>query len=273
MAATRRCRCGWRRRRQVARCWCPGLTVVVAMSGMFLSGMLLFDGFAVAAILVVLVAVLGSVTVLPALLSVLGDRVDLGPACPDSQRMRRPQRGQQGVGRHPRPGSRPAGRVGRGCPGVPVAACFARGRNPHREAQPGQAAAGEQRASCRRTTASRGVPRRSRLPPSSWSRRPTCRAATCRQPSRAFTSRALATGLVHQPIQVTVHGRQRVLEIAVPLAGNGSGRDVRPSAGRAAAGHRARRHSVSCRARGRTSRATSRSPRTSTPSWSGRSFR
>ena len=55
-----------------------GMTVVVAMSGMFLSGMLLFDGFAVAAILVVLVAVLGSVTVLPALLSVLGDRVDLG---------------------------------------------------------------------------------------------------------------------------------------------------------------------------------------------------
>ena len=55
-----------------------GLTVVVAMSGMFLSGMLIFDGFAVAAILVVLVAVLGSVTVLPAVLSLLGDRVELG---------------------------------------------------------------------------------------------------------------------------------------------------------------------------------------------------
>ena len=33
-----------------------GLTFIVAMSGMFLSGMLLFDGFAVAAILVVLEA-------------------------------------------------------------------------------------------------------------------------------------------------------------------------------------------------------------------------
>ena len=52
-----------------------GLTVVVAMSGMFLSGMLLFDGFGLATILVVLVAMLGSVTVLPALLSLLGDRV------------------------------------------------------------------------------------------------------------------------------------------------------------------------------------------------------
>ncbi len=66
-----------------------GMTVVVAMSGMFLSGLLLFDGFAVAAILVVLVAVLGSVTVLPALLSLLGDRVDLGRV-PGLARMRRP---------------------------------------------------------------------------------------------------------------------------------------------------------------------------------------
>jgi putative drug exporter of the RND superfamily len=55
-----------------------GLTVMVAMAGMFFSGMLLFDGFAVATILVVLIAVLGSVTVLPALLSLLGDKVELG---------------------------------------------------------------------------------------------------------------------------------------------------------------------------------------------------
>jgi uncharacterized membrane protein YdfJ with MMPL/SSD domain len=55
-----------------------GLTVMVAMAGMFLSGMLLFDGFAVATILVVLIAVIGSVTVLPALLSLLGDRVEFG---------------------------------------------------------------------------------------------------------------------------------------------------------------------------------------------------
>ncbi|MBO0846633.1 MAG: MMPL family transporter [Nocardioides sp.] len=65
-----------------------GLTVVVATSGMYLSGMLLFEGFATAAILVVLVAVLGSVTVLPALLSMLGDRVELG-RIPGLARMRR----------------------------------------------------------------------------------------------------------------------------------------------------------------------------------------
>ncbi|MGH3376509.1 MAG: MMPL family transporter [Actinoallomurus sp.] len=55
-----------------------GLTVMVAMAGMFFSGMLLFDGFAVATILVVLIAVMGSVTVLPALLSLLGDKVEFG---------------------------------------------------------------------------------------------------------------------------------------------------------------------------------------------------
>ncbi|MEV0405871.1 MMPL family transporter [Actinoallomurus sp. NPDC050550] len=55
-----------------------GLTVMVAMAGMFLSGMLLFEGFAVATILVVLIAMIGSVTVLPALLSLLGDKVEFG---------------------------------------------------------------------------------------------------------------------------------------------------------------------------------------------------
>lgn len=55
-----------------------GLTVMVAMAGMFLSGLLLFKGFAIATILVVCVAMLGSVTVLPALLSALGDRINAG---------------------------------------------------------------------------------------------------------------------------------------------------------------------------------------------------
>ncbi|MEU0840363.1 MMPL family transporter [Streptomyces sp. NPDC005962] len=55
-----------------------GVTVMLAMSGMFLSGLMLFKGFAVATLLVVLMAMLGSVTVLPATLSWLGDRIDKG---------------------------------------------------------------------------------------------------------------------------------------------------------------------------------------------------
>jgi RND superfamily putative drug exporter len=53
-----------------------GLTVITAMAGMFLTGNSTFTSLALATIVVVAVAVLGSLTVLPALLSRLGDRVD-----------------------------------------------------------------------------------------------------------------------------------------------------------------------------------------------------
>ncbi|MGI8329686.1 MMPL family transporter [Actinomadura scrupuli] len=55
-----------------------GVTVIVAMAGMFLTGLKIFDGFAAATILVVFISMTGSVTVLPALLSLLGDRVEFG---------------------------------------------------------------------------------------------------------------------------------------------------------------------------------------------------
>jgi uncharacterized membrane protein YdfJ with MMPL/SSD domain len=53
-----------------------GLTVMVAMAGMFLTGDATFASFGLATMIVVAVAMLGSLTVLPALLSKLGDRVD-----------------------------------------------------------------------------------------------------------------------------------------------------------------------------------------------------
>ena len=55
-----------------------GLTVMIAMFGMFLTGDPTFTGFGIATMLVVAVAVIGSLTVLPALLAWLGDRVDKG---------------------------------------------------------------------------------------------------------------------------------------------------------------------------------------------------
>ena len=71
-----------------------GLTVIVAMAGMFLSGMQLFAGFAIATISVVLIAMAGSVTVLPALMSLLGDKVDYGRV-PFLGRARRPSGGSR----------------------------------------------------------------------------------------------------------------------------------------------------------------------------------
>ena len=55
-----------------------GLTVMVAMAGMLLSGTHVFASLGVGAMLVVLVAMIGSLTVLPALLGRLGDKVDKG---------------------------------------------------------------------------------------------------------------------------------------------------------------------------------------------------
>ena len=53
-----------------------GVTVMIAMAGMFFSGDKTFMSFAIGTMMVVAVAMLGSLTVLPALLSWLGDRVD-----------------------------------------------------------------------------------------------------------------------------------------------------------------------------------------------------
>jgi uncharacterized membrane protein YdfJ with MMPL/SSD domain len=55
-----------------------GLTVIIAMSGMFLAGIQGMSAFAVGTIIVVAVAMLGSLTVLPAVLCSLGDRVERG---------------------------------------------------------------------------------------------------------------------------------------------------------------------------------------------------
>ena len=55
-----------------------GFTVMIAMAGMYLAGASTFQSFATGTILVVAVAVVGSLTVLPATLAWLGDRIEKG---------------------------------------------------------------------------------------------------------------------------------------------------------------------------------------------------
>jgi uncharacterized membrane protein YdfJ with MMPL/SSD domain len=66
-----------------------GLTVIAAMAGMFLAGDKTFISFAQGTILVVAIAVVSSLTVLPAVLAWLGDRVEKG-RIPFLGRFRRP---------------------------------------------------------------------------------------------------------------------------------------------------------------------------------------
>ena len=70
-----------------------GLTVMAAMAGMFLTGDQAFSSFAMGTIMVVAIAVLGSLTVLPALLSKLGDRVNKARV-PLLHRLQRPEGGR-----------------------------------------------------------------------------------------------------------------------------------------------------------------------------------
>ncbi|WP_345041743.1 MMPL family transporter [Streptomyces sannanensis] len=55
-----------------------GVTVCVAMAGMLFTGIAEFQSMGLAALIVVAVAMVGSVTVLPALMSLLGERVEKG---------------------------------------------------------------------------------------------------------------------------------------------------------------------------------------------------
>jgi anti-anti-sigma factor len=73
-----------------------GGTVVIAMAGMYVTGNATFISFATGTIIVVAIAVLGSLTVLPAVLSKLGDRVEKGRV-PFKHRLRREERGETGV--------------------------------------------------------------------------------------------------------------------------------------------------------------------------------
>jgi putative drug exporter of the RND superfamily len=71
-----------------------GFTVIIAMAGMLFSGEKTFMSFAIGTMLVVAVAMAGSLTVLPAVLSKLGDRIEKG-RIPFLHRLRR-DRGEGG---------------------------------------------------------------------------------------------------------------------------------------------------------------------------------
>jgi putative drug exporter of the RND superfamily len=197
-----------------------GLTVVVAMSGMFLSGMLIFDGFATAAILVVLVAVLGSVTVLPALLSLLGDHVDLGRV-PGLGRMRRPGDGSKVWGAIlGRVLKRPAVSVLAAVGFLLVLATPVIGIHT------------EQLSLDKLLPANASIMQSYHHIAAQFPGGPTPARVVVQAPDVTsgdvtaavadFKTRAAATGLVGDPILVTVHPDVNVVEISVPLAGSGS---------------------------------------------------
>ena len=116
-----------------------GITVIAAMAGMYFGGAATFISFATGTIMVVAIAVIGSLTVLPAVLSKLGDRVNKGRVPFLQAREAHGRAARVVVGARPR-AQAPAGlgdrgrRRARGArdPGVP---------HPHRRHRRGRAAA------------------------------------------------------------------------------------------------------------------------------------
>jgi len=196
-----------------------GFTVMTAMAGMFLAGDKLFASLALAAILVVAVAMLGSLTVLPALLSRLGDGVDRGRV-PVVSRLRR----DDGEGRiwggivdrvMRRPvlwGGLAAGFLvvlalpalqlklaQQGPDTFPKSIAAVKAYDEMQEAFPGKAMAA-----------------------SVVVRAPDVNAPQMQSAITDLRDQALASGRMHEPISVDVNGAGTVADISIPLEGKGA---------------------------------------------------
>jgi RND superfamily putative drug exporter len=196
-----------------------GLTVIVAMAGLFLTGDATFASFGVACMLVVAVAVLGSLTVLPAVLSKLGDRVD---------RLRVPHIGRRrGAGGEGRVWGAIVDRVlRRPVLSVVVAGgllvALAAPAFGLRMVQPGPDTFPQSldmiKAYNRMQQAFPGTP----LPANVIVKTQNVNAPAVRNAIRELESKALATGRVGEPITVETNPDATVANIAVPIKGKGT---------------------------------------------------
>ncbi len=192
-----------------------GITVLIAMAGMLLSGTKVFDSIGIGAMLVVFCAMVGSLTVLPALLGRLGDKVEKG-------RLRRPATTSRlwdallrPVLRFPAPAAILSGAllvvvalpvvglhttlIGAGDlpPNIPIVRTYDRIQKAFPGAQ-SPAVVAFKAADVRTPQAQAAVAKLKRL--------------------------ALASGQAREPIQTTVNAAHTVAQIQVPLVGSGQNR-------------------------------------------------
>ena len=198
-----------------------GLTVVAAMAGMFLTGIADFRAMGMATIMVVVVAVLGSVTVLPALLSMLGDRVE-GGRIPLLGRLRNRNAGGSRVW---------AAVLGRVLSRPLLSALLATGALlalsvPMLGMHTAQLSAAQElpggnavvQTGERIARAFPGNP----LPATVVVEGVDVQGAAFDRAVADFEQRALATGRIHPPVTVSAYGPQRVAVVSAALDGTGN---------------------------------------------------
>jgi RND superfamily putative drug exporter len=190
-----------------------GITVLIAMAGMLLTGSRIFDSLGVGAMLVVFTAMVGSLTVLPALLGRLGDKVEKG-------RIRRPQSQSRAWNAVLRPVMR-----------RPLAAAIASGGLLLVLALP---ALGLHTTLLGPGDLPHSIPvvrnyekiqkafPGTQTPAVIAVRGGDLTSPRARRAIAAFERLALGSGQIKRPIELTYHSRHDALQILAPLAGNGS---------------------------------------------------
>ena len=195
-----------------------GLIVMTAMAGMFLTGDQIFASIAIATIVVVAIAVLGSLTVLPALLSRLGDNVDR-LRVPFVHRLRR----DDGQGRFwgaivDRVMRRPAwsaALAGGLLVALAIPAFQLHMASPSPDTYPASLPAVQ--TYIRMQEAFPGTA----LPANVVVKAPDVNAPAVQAAIQELEERALASGRMQEPITVDVNQDATVANITVPLEGNG----------------------------------------------------
>jgi RND superfamily putative drug exporter len=196
-----------------------GVTVMTAMAGMFMTGDQTFESLAFATILVVAVAVLGSLTVLPALLSRLGDNVD---------RLRVPlvgrRRGDDGDGRVwgaivDRVLRRPA--LSAGVAGALLLALAAPALQ-LRLAPQGTESFPQSLAVIKTYQRMQQAFPGTALPADVVVKAPNVETPALRRAIAQLVRRALTSGQAFRPITVAVSSDRTVADITIPIAGNGT---------------------------------------------------
>ncbi|MGO9976265.1 MAG: MMPL family transporter [Solirubrobacteraceae bacterium] len=196
-----------------------GMTVMAAMAGMFLAGSRVFTSMAIGTILVVAVAVIGSLTVLPAMMSALGTRVDRGRV-PLLHRLRRGTRGEsrawrrvlEGVMRHPRAatGISALALIALALPGLGM-----------RTALPGAASLSGNLPIVRTYDRIQAAFPGGSAPAVVGVLAADVRAGSVQAAQRRMIELAARTPGLLGPVSVRQSGDHRVLAISVPLAGDG----------------------------------------------------
>jgi RND superfamily putative drug exporter len=193
-----------------------GLTVMVSMAGMFVTGDKGFASFGVATMTVVAVAMLGSLTVLPALLSRLGDRVDNVRIRRRSKNVGESRLWGWVVDRVLRRPALSAALAGGVLLLLALPAIQMRMADASPDTYPAQLEV--VKTYKRMQQAFPGTA----LPANVIVKSPNVNAPAVREAISRLEQRALASGRAHEPITMTVNKAGTVANITIPIDGNGS---------------------------------------------------